>query len=503
MPDAYFLLEEHYQKLARLEHALTFLQWDHMVMMPPGGSEPRSKAIAELTSLHHEFLTSAKTGDLLQEAAGQATTSSRIRSLQEMEQQYQRAVCLSTDLVKAKSLAGSKCEHDWRNQRKNNDWPGFLKNFKEVVQLAQEEAQARRDFIPGRYSTPYDAMLDLYCTGDSNSFIADVFTKLKHILPGIVQQVVDKQKGDQIPDLQGHYPIDQQQLLNLELMKCLGFDFDQGRLDVSSHPFSTGCRGDQRITTRFRKTDFFDALLATAHETGHASYESGLPVEWDGLPAGNARNLCIHESQSLLFEKQIFLSRPFISFFSTRIHTFLPTTKEINGSQLWAAATRVQPSYIRVEADEVTYPLHVILRYEIESQLINNSIKAEDIPALWDEKMQDYLGLSTAGNYHDGCLQDMHWSDGSFGYFPSYTIGALNGAQLFAAIRRTYPDWQEKLAEGNVNFIRNWLREKVWIKGSTMDSQDIIESATGESTNPDYFLHHIQERYLDELYQPQ
>ncbi|MDX2479295.1 MAG: hypothetical protein QNK24_03040, partial [Desulfuromusa sp.] len=347
MRDAYLLLEEQYRKLARLDHALTFLQWDHMVMMPPGGSEPRARAIAELTALHHELLTSQETGDLLQEAARQETTPSRKQNLQEMEREYQRGICLPPELVKAKSLAGSKCEHGWRSQRKDNDWPGFLVNFKEVVELAREEAQARRDFTLGRFPTPYDAMLDMYCTGDDNSFISETFATLKAVLPGLVQQVVEKQKGDSVPDLLGHYPIDQQKLLNLELMKCLEFNFDQGRLDVSSHPFSTGCRGDQRITTRFRETDFLDALMATAHETGHASYESGLPLDWDNLPAGNARNLCLHESQSLLFEKQIFLSRPFISFFSSSIHTFFPTTAAIGGSQLWAAATRVQPSYIR------------------------------------------------------------------------------------------------------------------------------------------------------------
>lgn len=500
MPEAYLLLEEHFQKLARIDHAVTFLQWDHMVMMPPGGSEPRAKAIAELTLLRHELLTSPTTGDQLKKAADQIESPARLRSLQEMDREYQQALCLPPDLVKAKSLAGSKCEHDWRSQRKNNDWPGFLHNFKEVVRLARVEAQARYDFAPGHFATPYDAMLDLYCTGDNNSFIAEVFTKLKNLLPGLILEIVEKQKGDSAPDLNGHYPIDRQQLLNQELMQCLGFNFEQGRLDVSSHPFSTGCRGDQRITTRFRQTDFFNALLATAHETGHAAYESGLPIEWNGLPAGHARNLGIHESQSLLFEKQIFLSRSFMSFFTSKIHTFLSTTSSFDASRLWAAATRVRPSYIRVEADEATYPLHVILRYEIESSLINGTIKVEDIPAIWNEKMQEYLGLSTEGNYSDGCMQDMHWTDGSFGYFPSYSIGALNGAQLFAAIRRNHPDWQERLACGDVRFIRNWLQEVIWSKGSTMDSQDIIRAATGEATNADYFLRHIRERYLDELY---
>mgnify|MGYP002631116295 CR=1 FL=1 len=500
MPNAYPLLEEQYRKLARLDHALTFLQWDHMVMMPPGGSEPRARAIAELTALRHELLISPQTGDLLQNAAGQVTVPNQRRSLQEMEREYQRAICLPSDLVKAQALAGSKCEHGWRSQRQNNDWPGFLANFKEVVELARQEAQARHDVAPSRFPTAYDAMLDLYCTGDSNNFIVDVFATLKKVLPGLVQQVVDKQKGDLVPDFVGQYPLDQQRLLNLELMKCLKFNFNEGRQDVSSHPFSTGCRGDQRITTRFRDSDFMDALLATAHETGHASYENGLPIEWDGLPVGAARNMCIHESQSLLFEKQIFLSRPFIAFFINRLHSFLPITAEFDAPQLWAAATRVRPSYIRVEADEVTYPLHVILRYEIESNLINNTIKIEDIPEIWDTKMQEYFGLSTAGNYRNGCMQDMHWTDGSFGYFPSYTIGALNAAQLFAAIRHTHPDWQEKLAIGDVRFIRDWLKDSIWSKGSTVDSQEIIRAATGEPTNPDYFLRHIQDRYLGGLY---
>ncbi len=500
MPTAYLLLVEHFQKLSRLDHAVTFLQWDHLVMMPPGGSEPRAQSVAELLTLRHELLTSPKTGDLLGEAAAQVKDPAQLRSLQEMDREYQRARCLSPDLVKAKSLAGSRCEHDWRRQRKDNDWPGFLQNFREVVRLAQEEAQARHDFASGRFSTPYDALLDLYCTGDSNSFIGDVFTRLKQVLPGLVQLVVEKQKNDGAPNLNGHYPIDKQLLLNQELMQCLGFNFDQGRLDVSSHPFSTGCRGDQRITTRFRQTDFLDALLATAHETGHAGYESGLPDEWDGLPAGHACNLCLHESQSLLFEKQIFLSRSFMAFFSTKMHDLLPTTAAFDASRLWAAATRVKPSYIRVEADEVTYPLHVILRYEIESRLINGVIKVDDIPAIWDDKMEKYLGLPTKGNYRDGCLQDMHWTDGSFGYFPSYTIGALNSAQLFAAIRRKHPDWQQRLTCGDVKFIRNWLQEAIWSKGSTMDSQDIIHAASGETTNPDYFLQHIKERYVDKLY---
>jgi carboxypeptidase Taq len=498
MNDSYKKLVDHFSKLAHLEHALTFLQWDHMVMMPPGGNNPRSAAIAELTSLHHQELTSAKTGELLDQV--KAETAIEEQSIKEMRKEYQQAICLPADLVKAQSLAGSKCEHDWRNQRQQNDWTGFVKNFRPVVLLARQEAQARFDAAIEPVASRYDAMLDLYCAGDSAGFIADIFTRLKKELPNLLQEVMEKQKQNTTRLATSSYPIEAQKELNRQLMKSLGFNFDHGRMDVSAHPFSTGCRGDQRITTRFREGDFLDALLATAHETGHASYEDGLPEHWDSLPIGHARNLSLHESQSLLFEKQIFLSAPFIHYFTSFIHTHLPETLKYSGKQLRDAAISVQPSYIRVEADEITYPLHVILRFEIEKELINGQIEVEDIPELWDHKMTESLGLSTKNNYKDGCMQDMHWTDGSFGYFPSYTMGALNSAQFFATIKKTFPDWEKNLRAGDISFIRSWLKENIWSKASSMDGQEIIILATGEKTNADFFLSHLKDRYLGNLY---
>ncbi len=499
MTDVYAALTNQFQKLSQLDHAITFLQWDNMVMMPPGGSESRSKAIAELSTMYHQLLTSSQTGDLLKETMTAKQGVNR-QSLTEMKRTYDRAVCLPADLVKAKSLAGSKCEHMWRAQKDNNNWFGFLTNFKEVVSLAREEAQARQATDRKSFPTPYDAMLDLYCIGDSSEFIATIFSTLKTHLPQLVSKVVEQQKKIQFKDFQGHYPIEKQKMLCRTLASCLGFDFSKGRLDVSSHPFSTGCRGDQRITTRFREDEFFEALLATAHETGHASYENGLPMKWDGLPIGEARNLCIHESQSLLFEKQLFLSRPFQDFFVDKIRAELNLDNWWDTEQVWTTATQVKPSFIRVEADEVTYPLHIILRYEIESSLINQVMEADDIPEVWDQGMREYLELSSADNYKDGCLQDMHWSDGSFGYFPSYTIGAINSAQLFHTIRNRVPNWQELLAKGDIEFIRDWLQTNIWEKGSSLSSQEIMVAATGEETNPQIFLNHLEERYLQRTY---
>ncbi len=498
MSKAYIELVEHFQRLARLQHALTFLQWDQLVMMPPGGNESRAKSIAELVSLHHELLTEPGVRDLLEQADKNEISPVEQQSLIEMKRVWQRAICIPPELVKAKSLAGSRCEHGWRVQRTENDWYGFLKNFQEVVQLSREEAQARRASAPEKFSTPYDSLLDLYCTGDDSTLISKVFKGIKRELPGLIEKVVEVQRGKEHVDLSGTYPIDQQKLVSIELMKILGFNFNQGRLDVSIHPFSTGDKGDHRITTRYRDNECAEALMATAHETGHASYESGLPEEWEGLPLGQARNLCIHESQSLFFEKQLFLSRSFIQFFSKVIHDHFPAIQSVDHEKLWQAFTRVEPSFIRVEADEVTYPMHVILRYDIESALINQKMEPADIPEVWDEKMQQYLGISTAGNFKDGCLQDIHWTDGSFGYFPSYTLGSVNAAQLFHAVRTTYPDWQERLRKGDIGFIRSWLGKHIWKKGSILASQELMFAATGEGTNPTSLIKHIRERYLSE-----
>lgn len=493
-------LEERFRQLHRIEHGITFLQWDHMVMMPKGGAKNRSESIAELTSLHHQILTAEKTQELLEAAGEEALSPTESVSLLEMRRTYKEAACLPSELVRAQTLAGAKCEHDWRGQRQANDWAGFLENFKEVVHLSREEAAARFASAPDQFDTPYDSLLDLYCTGESSSELASVFTTLRATLPSLLKEVMEKQATEDVIDLSGTFPTNSQKKLNLRLMDILGFDFTQGRADESAHPFSTGDRGDQRITSRYRESEFIEALLATAHETGHASYENGLPKKWDGLPVGAARNLCIHESQSLLFEKQVFLSNPFLDFFVQEIHRTLNLPENVSGNSLWQAATRVQPSLIRVEADEVTYPLHIVLRYEIEKKLINGDMEPDSIPEAWDQGMQSLLGISTGGDYKNGCMQDMHWSDGTFGYFPSYTMGAINSAQLADAFRKRNPDWKERFSTGEVGFLRDFLSEQIWQQGSLQSSHEIMKRATGAPTNPAPFLNHLRDRYIEGLY---
>lgn len=495
MSKNYLNLVERFRKISNLEHASTFLSWDQQVMMPAGGNSARSEALAELAGIQHELLTSADMVNYFDNAATEQLEESKQVSLKEMKLKWQQAVCMPSDLVRAQSLATSKCQHEWQQQRSDNNWREFLPNLNEVVSLARQEACIRQEANSDAFKTPYDAMLDLYAAGDTSEFIGKVFSDLKEQLPELLQMVIDNQ-GTNSKVIHGPFDVDQQTALSKKLMEILGFNFSSGRLDVSAHPFSTGVKGDHRITTRYSQDEFAEAMLATAHETGHASYEAGLPAEWQGLPVGMARSMSVHESQSLLFEKQLFLAKPFVDFMSPKIQNFLPSTGTLSSQELWSYFTKVKPGFIRVEADEVSYPLHVILRHEIESKLINSEIEVVDIPDLWDQGMQDYLNIDTRGNFKDGCMQDIHWPAGAFGYFPSYTLGAFNAAQLFHSIRKEHPDWQARLEKGDVQFVLQWLEINIWSKGSLYTTEQLMTNATGERTNPEYFVEHIRSRYL-------
>ncbi len=450
----------------------------------------RSRSIAELAGISHAKLTAPEIEVWLSELAGSADNQASIR---EMKRVWGNANCLPAELVKEQIIVGSKCEMGWRTQRAANDWQGFLKNFKPVVELSRQEAKYRQEASSA--TTPYEALLALHCHGDSEALIDSIFNELREVLPDLLQQVVERQ-GDSQVSVNADFPVENQIKLNKEMLTTLGFDFNAGRLDQSMHPFSTGSAGDSRITTRYETDAFLEAMAGTAHEVGHASYESMLPEAFKGLPIGESRNMCIHESQSLLFEKQIFYSKAFMQFITEKIHSHLSAATSLSADDLWKLGTRVAPGNIRVEADEVTYPLHVMLRYEIESRLINGDIEAEDIPELWNEKMMSYLGVDTKGDYTNGCLQDIHWTDGAFGYFPSYTIGAINAAQIFSVIKSEHAAWQERFKRGDVEFVRDWLLKKIWSQGCQLKSQELMQSATGSPTKAESLIEHLEARYL-------
>jgi carboxypeptidase Taq len=279
-------------------------------------------------------------------------------------------------------------------------------------------------------------------------------------------------------------------------MKLLGFDFAAGRLDESMHPFTGGIPEDVRITTRYREDEFDQSLMGSIHETGHARYEQNLPREWLGQPIGVARSYGIHESQSLSFEMQLARSAAFVNLLSPMLTKSLGDGQAFTAANLLRLLTRVKPGFIRTQADEVTYPAHIILRYEIERALIEGVIEAEDIPALWDEKMQTLLGLDTRGNYRDGCMQDVHWTEGAFGYFPSYTLGAMYAAQWFAAMRRETPDLDARIAAGDLTAVFDWLGRNIWSQASRWETPELVRRAAGEPLNPAYLRAHLEKRYL-------
>jgi len=495
---AYQILLDSFKRVDRIDHAVVILNWDQLVMMPEAGVQARAEALAELSVMRHEILSSEKIKEAIDHCQSDLSEFSdgEQRSLYEMSLVYEDISCLPSDLVKAKVMAGSRCEHGWRTQRSDNDWDGFLGNFKEVVALSREEARIRQSARDA--ASPYDALLDLHCRGDSSALIDKVFGELKAALPTMIDQAIEQQgrRSTHGATLTGHFPVQEQTNLSHALMSSLGFDFSAGRLDVSAHPFSTGVRGDQRITTRYDESSFLDALLATAHETGHASYEAGLPAEWAGLPVGESRNMCTHESISLFFEKQLTLSKPFLAHLHGLIGQHLKDAKDLSLDALTAHARTVTKSFIRVEADELTYPLHVALRYDIERDLMNGVMEPEDIPDAWDAAMQAGLGLSTKDNYTNGCLQDTHWSDGTFGYFPSYTLGAVNSAQLFKAMTKDHTDWEAQLAAGETGFAREWLSNNIWKHGSHRSSQELMKAATGKGSDAGSLIAHLDERYL-------
>jgi len=490
---AYNELKQINEKLHNLNHLGAITGWDQQTMMPAGANEARSKAMAEFGVLMHQLSTDPKIGDLLAKAESEELSRDEKASLREMKRSYELSTVLPEDLVKAKSLAGSKCEHAWREQRPNNDWKGFLLNFEEVVKLSREEASIR-----GEKSglSPYDALLDIYEPGMNSKTLDVIFSDVKTWLPGLIEDIVEKQKSVNIITPQGPFSVEKQRELGLKVMAKLGFDFDRGRVDVSSHPFCGGVPEDVRMTTRYDEDDFVQSLMGIVHETGHARYEQNLPESLMSLPVGVARSMGIHESQSLFFEMQMGRGKPFLESIHKEVIEAFGDTEAFGIENLANIYNRVEPGYIRVDADEVTYPAHVILRYEIEKALMNGDIEANDIPDMWNEKMKTYLGLDTKGNFTQGPLQDIHWTDGSFGYFPSYTLGAMYAAQQFKVVEKTYPNINESIAKGDFSQAFTWLKKNIWQKGSLLTTDELMKEATGETLNPKYLKDHLIQRYL-------
>ena len=492
---AYDELTRQQQKVYRFTHLLSMIWWDRAAMMPPKGNEARAAALAELETHIHRLRTEPRQKELLAAADGESLDDVERANLAEIRREWRLANALPAELVEAQSIAGARCEHAWRTQRKANDWKGFLPNLREVIRLSREEA---RHLSEESGLSRYDAMMDRFEPGMTSAELDRIFGGLKTWLPDLVRRVQERQRGVPVEEPKGPFPVAKQREVSLAVVKLLGFDFEAGRLDEAAHPFNGGVPEDIRMTTRYLEHDCTGSLMSTIHETGHASYEQNLPREWLGQPLGRARSYGIHESQSLSFEMQLARSRAFVRLLAPMLAAAYGEQPAFEAQNLYRLFTRVKTdNRIRVAADECTYPLHVILRYEIERPLIEGEIECEDIPALWDAKMKESLGLDTRGDFNNGCMQDVHWSEGLVGYFPSYTLGALYAAQWFRALRRREPELDARVAAGDLSPVMGWLRENVWSQARRVPTPELVRRASGEPLNPAHFRDHLESRYLD------
>jgi carboxypeptidase Taq len=491
---AYDQLARSFTRLHHLDHLQAMAYWDQAAMMPAGGAEARAGALAEVATLMHQARTDPALAQALALAADEPLDDFQRANLREMAREWRAANALPESLVQRSQLATARCEHAWRSQRPANDWAGFLANFRDVVAAARDEAQLLSQRSGLR---PYDALMDRFEPGMTCARLDPLFADLRQWLPGLVQQVQARQQHQVVLQPQGPFPEEAQRQLCVQVMHWLQFDFNGGRLDISTHPFAGGVPEDVRLTTRYETGEFITSLLGAIHETGHGRYEQGRPRAWLGQPVSLARSMAIHESQSLSFEMQLGRHPGFIARLAPMIRQAFGNQPAFEPANLLRLVTRVQPGLIRVDADELTYAAHVMLRYDIERRLVEGDIEPDDIPALWDAGMADLLGQDTRGNYRDGPLQDVHWPAGMFGYFPCYTLGAMYAAQWFAAMRRDLPGLDASIHAGELVPVFGWLDRHIWQQASRWTTDELAVRASGEMLNPAHYRAHLEARYLN------
>jgi carboxypeptidase Taq len=490
---AYDSLQTTFRRIHHFGHLQSIAGWDQAANMPPKGMEARAAALSEMAALLHGLITDPALRDGLARAEQEPLSDLQRANLREMRRQWRASNALPESLVKRRQMATSRCEHGWRKQRAANDWAGFLPNLKEVLAIAREEAALLADQLG---CSRYEALMDRYEPGLTTAQVDRVFGDVRQWLPGLIREVTERQARRPLIEPKGPFPLPAQRALCEQAMRLLGFDFEAGRLDVSAHPFCGGVPEDVRMTTRFREDEFLGSLMGTIHETGHGRYEQNLPRDWLGQPVAQARSMALHESQSLSFEMQLGSHPGFVNQLAPMLQRAFGSQPAFDPENLHRLLTRVKPGFIRVDADEVTYPAHIILRYEIERPLIEGEIEAEDVPALWDAKMQELLGLDTRGNYKDGPMQDVHWPESLFGYFPCYSLGAMYAAQWFAAMRREMPDLDARIGRGDLAAVFDWLQRNIWSQASRWTTDELARRASGEVLNPAHFRAHLERRYL-------
>jgi len=488
-------LEIRFRRMDAVSGAMSMLHWDMSAMMPRGGSSSRAEQLATLSTLHHGLITDPAIPDLLDAAKADLHLNVwQQANVLEMHRAWVHEAAVDAQLVEALSRACSASEAVWRDARPNNDFKAALGGLGEVLNLTRQVGESKADKLG---VSPYDALLDQYEPDGRSADIDIIFSDLESFLPNFLDDVLAHQ-GQNAPvlPLNGPFPTNIQKRLGQTFMTALGFDFEHGRLDESAHPFCGGTYDDVRLTTRYDEADFTSAMMGVLHETGHALYDQGLPKAWRGQPVGRDRGMSIHESQSLLIEMQVCRSREFLEYGAPLMReAFKGQGEAWHIDNLVNLATHVNKGFIRVDADEVTYPAHVILRYRLEKSAIQGDLDMCDLPGAWNEGLEKILGI-TPPNDTLGCLQDIHWYDGAWGYFPTYTLGAMTAAQLFAKAKQDNPEISNAITKGNFTPLMGWLQQNIHGQGCLLSTKDLLINATGKALNATAFKTHLKARYL-------
>lgn len=499
--------DELYSELTRLlrEAAVlgscsSVLGWDEQTFMPSGGAPFRSEQLGLLAGMTHERATSPRIGELL----GELETSGelgdpdgdRAVNVREARRSFNRATKLPRRLVEELSRTITLAQQAWVSAREDSEFPVFLPWLEKMIGLKREEAQA----IGYGDGVPYDALLDEYEPGMTTAEVTRVFGPLRDELVKLVSAIRDASRHPQAEILERHYPKTPQMVVSEAASRMIGFDFSRGRIDASAHPFCSGFGpGDCRLTTRYHDHHFPSAFFGVLHESGHGIYEQGLPVDSFGLGIGQADSLGIHESQSRMWENFVGRSRPFWTYMYPTVQQAFPQALgQTSLDDFFFAINHVRPTFIRVEADEVTYNLHIMLRFEMEQLLIAGDLKPADVPGVWNEKFSQYFGLAVP-NDAQGCLQDIHWSAGLLGYFPTYALGNMYSAQFFDAARRDLGDLDGAIAEGRFRPLKDWLNEKIHQHGKRYPAKRLVEIVTGQTLSHEPLMAHLRQKF-GELY---
>jgi carboxypeptidase Taq len=479
-----------FARINTLNEATSIINWDSATMMPPGGAASRGDQMAVLAGISHDLLTDPTLADDLAEAHAPNDGWSTA-NLTLMREEQTRATALPRDLVEALTIASNNCETTWRDARPNSDFAAVQAQLTELLNLTRQSAQILGETLS---LSPYDALMTTHQRGITAADVTPIFARYETFLATALPAAEERQRANPTDPLPpGPYPIAIQEQICRRLAEETGLDFAHARLDSSAHPFSGGTPADSRITNRYDEANPCAALMGTLHETGHAMYEQHLPKSHARQAVGFAAGMATHESQSLIIEMQAVRSDAYLAYLAPILTQAF--ARQITVSMLKSDLRHVARSFIRVDADELTYPAHVLLRFRLEQALLSGDLTVADLPAAWNDGIQNLLGI-TPPDDRRGCLQDIHWYAGSFGYFPSYTLGAMAAAQLMSAARKATPDIDTALAIGDFSPLNGWLNQNIHAQGARLGFNELLIAATGEPLNPAAFETHLTNRYL-------